>query len=127
MRFSEEGLYRLLEKILREADQPLHCNELWDKFPELREHAASPNRVSDYLGNLWRRGLLSRVASGAEGRGPRWSYIWKDKVPPQLAAIGYVPKALVERPSLLISEEGDTIQIDLKEFVIIIQQRKKPK
>ena len=57
MRFSEEGLYRLLEKLLREAEGPMNCNELFD-IAEVRDYAASPNRVSDYLGNMWRRGLL---------------------------------------------------------------------
>jgi hypothetical protein len=47
-------------------------------------------------------------------------------VPAALAGvIDYVPKSLIDRPNLLISEEGDRIQIDLKEIVIIIQQRKK--
>lgn len=124
MRFTEEGLYRLLEKLLRAADTPLNCNELYDNL-EVREFAASPNRVSDYLGNMWRRGLVSRVPDANAGRGPRWRYLWKDKVPPGLGAIGYVPKSLIDRPNLLISEDGDQIQIDLKEIVIIIKTRKK--
>jgi len=124
MRYSEEGLYRLLEKLLRAAKEPKNCNELFDN-QEVREYAASPNRVSDYLGNMWRRGLLRRVPETDPGRGPRWRYIWKDKVPPELGAIDYLPKSLVDRPNLLISEDGDRIQIDLKEIVIIIQQRKK--
>lgn len=70
--------------------------------------------------------MLSRIESPDPGRGPRWRYLWKDKVPPGLAAIGYVPKAIIDRPNLLISEEGDQIQIDLKEVVIIIKTRKKP-
>lgn len=123
---SEEGLYRLLEKILHEAEQPMNCVELFDK-PEVRAHAASPNRVSDYLGNMWRKGILSRVPDAEPGRGPRWRYLIKAKVPPELGAIGYVPKALVTRPNVLISEEGDSIQIDLKEIVIIIKTRKKPR
>lgn len=124
MRYSEEGLYRLLETLLRKAKTPMNCNELFDN-QEVREYAASPNRVSDYLGNMWRRGLLQRVPETEPGRGPRWRYIWKDKVPPGLGAISYLPTPIVDRPGMLISEEGDRIQIDLKEIVIIIQQRKK--
>lgn len=70
MRYSEEGLYRLLEKLLRAAKEPKNCNELFD-VAEVREYAASPNRVSDYLGNMWRRGLLRRVPETDPGRGPR--------------------------------------------------------
>lgn len=123
---SEEGLYRLLEKILRDADKPLNCVELFENA-EVRQHAASPNRVSDYLGNMWRKGILSRVPETDPGRGPRWRYLIKNKVPPDLGAIGYVPKALLTRPNVLISEDGDSIQIDLKEIVIIIKTRKKPR
>lgn len=123
MRFSEEGLYRLLEKLLREAEGPMNCNELFD-IAEVRDYAASPNRVSDYPGNMWRRGLLRRTPETDPGRGPWWRYMWKDKTPPNLGAIDYLPKLLIDRPNLLISEEGDRIQIDLKELVII-QHRKK--
>lgn len=125
MRFNEEGLYRSLEEIFRRAKKPLTCNDIWDDHPVVRDFAASPNRVSDYMGNMWRRGLLSRLPVPEPGRGPRWSYMWKDKVPPALAALEYVPKAIVERPNLIISEEGDQIQIDLKEVVILIRTRKK--
>lgn len=126
MRFSEEGLYRALEKSLRAANKPLDCVQLFDK-PDVQQHAASSNRVSDYLGNMWRRGLVKRVPVPEPGRGPRWAYMWKDKVPPELGAIGYVPHGIVDRPGLVISEEGDQIQIDLKDTVIIIKYRKPPR
>ena len=58
MRHSEEGLYKALEKALRNAKDPMDCVQLFD-LPEVKEHAASANRVSDYLGNLWRRGEVT--------------------------------------------------------------------
>lgn len=51
MRNSDTGLFPVLEAILKAAEGPMDCQSLFD-FPEVREHAASVNRVSDYLGNL---------------------------------------------------------------------------
>lgn len=123
MRFNEEGLYRPLEELLRKADKPLDCNQLFEN-KEIQKYAASPQPG---LG-LPRQPVASwtRQAPAQTRARPRWEYIWKDRVPAALAGvIDYVPKSLIDRPNLLISEEGDRIQIDLKEIVIIIQQRKK--
>jgi len=120
----EEGLYQLLEKILFEATEPMDSLQIYD-LAEVRQMAASANRVSDYLGNMWRKGLLSRVPSGSEGRGPRWKYAWKNKVPPSQKAVEYTPKLLVNRPTVVITEEGLTMQIEMPELTIIIKQKKK--
>lgn len=59
----EEGLYQLLEKVLFEANEPLDAVQIFD-MPEVRKLAASANRVSDYLGNIWRKGLATRIPAG---------------------------------------------------------------
>lgn len=83
----EAGLYEALEAELKKAKEPLDCIDLFDK-PSVRRHAATANRVSDYLGNLWRKGKLTRLpAPSNEGRKARWLYAWKGR-----------PK--VERPTL---------------------------
>ena len=119
----EEGLYQLLEKILFDATEPLDSVQIYD-MPEVRKLAASPNRVSDYLGNIWRKGLATRIPAGGEGRGPRWKYAWKSKVPPSQNAVEYTPKLLVNRPTVVITEEGLTMQIEMPELTIIIKQKK---
>jgi hypothetical protein len=123
MKDSEEGLYQLLEKILFEANEPLDAQQIYD-IPEVRMVAASTNRVSDYLGNIWRKGLVSRIPSGSGGRGPRWKYQWKNKVRHSDSAIEYAPKLLVNRPTVVITEEGLTMQIEMPELTIIIKQKK---
>lgn len=123
MNDSEEGLYQLLEKILFEAEGPLDAQEIYS-MPDVRKYAASSNRVSDYLGNIWRKGLASRVPAGGEGRGPRWKYVWKNKTPPGAKAVEYTPKLLVNRPTVVITEEGQTIQIEMPELTILIRQKK---
>jgi hypothetical protein len=98
---------------------------MWPKSASTRHHPTEFQTTSETCGAAACCVACPRPIRAA-GRGPRWRYIWKDKVPPELAnAMDYVPKALIDRPNLLISEEGDRIQIDLKEIVIIIQQRKK--
>lgn len=122
-------LFPALEAILREAEEPLDCNQLFDMAP-IRALAPSANRVSDYLGVMFRRGLVSRVASDSrsEGSRARWKYVWKKKdrpgwkAPP--AAVDYRPKAILDRPSIYITEDGDAIHIELPHLSIAI--RKKP-
>lgn len=123
MRFSEDGLYRALEKIMRGSDVAMDCNQLYD-YPEVREHAASANRVSDYLGNMWRKGMLSRIPSDGTSKA-KWSYIWKEKTPPGLVTVQPTAKLLVDRPTVIITENGMTIQIEMPELTILIQQKKK--
>lgn len=125
MRHSEEGLYNALEKALREADKPMDCVELFD-IDEVREHAASANRVSDYLGNLWRRGLVVRVPGGSTPNSrARWSYHWKKNplAPPPAEGVEYAPRLLVDRPTMVITEEGHTIHIELPNLTILVKHR----
>lgn len=78
---SEQGLFDVLEAELRRAKEPMDCNELFE-LASVREHAATVNRVSDYLGNLWRKGKVLRLpAPRLEGIKSRWLYVWKDKRP----------------------------------------------
>lgn len=123
MRHSEKGLFNALEKILRTTGEPLDCNQLFD-MPEVREHAATANRVSDYLGNLWRKGLVKRLPSAGTGSSrARWCYQWKDSVPPGVG-IDYTPTLLVDRPNVIISEEGQSILIVMPHLSITIKQTK---
>lgn len=123
MRYSENGLFQALEKVLRDTGEAMDCNQLYD-MPTIREHAASPNRVSDYLGGLWRKGLVVRLPNEGDGKSrARWKYQWKDHVPKGVSGIPYAAKLLVDRPAVLITEEGKTIQIEMPNLTIIIKQK----
>ena len=122
MRFSEEGLYRALEKIMRGASEPMDCNKLFED-PEVRNHAASANRVSDYLGNMWRKGLLTRLPAEG-GSKAKWAYLWKENTPPGIVGVHHTTKLLVERPTVIITEDGATIQIEMPELTTLIKQKK---
>jgi hypothetical protein len=126
MRHSEKGLYNALEKILRDKGQPMDCNQLFD-MPEVREYAATANRVSDYLGGLWRKGFVTRLptASTEGGSRARWSYQWKETTSGAPAVgVEYSPRLLVDRPSVTITEEGLAIHISTPHLQITIRQTK---
>ena len=125
MRHSEDGLYQALEKVLRATGKPMECNQLYD-LAEIKEHAPSVNRVSDYLGGLWRKGLVSRwPAAGGDKPRARWAYQWKVSDSPSTgtgAGADYVPRLLVDRPTVMITEEGRTIQLVMPNLTIILKQ-----
>jgi hypothetical protein len=122
-------LFPAIEAALREANEPLDCNQLYDR-PEIRQIAPSMNRVSDYLGVLFRRGVLSRVASDkSSGSRTRWSYLWRKKElpawrkPPDTEIIDFKPKAILDRPNIYISEDGENINIELPHLSITIKKK----
>jgi hypothetical protein len=126
---TETGLFQVLEAELRKSADPLDCATLFER-PQVREHAASVNRVSDYLGNLWRKGLVLRLpAPHLEGTKARWMYVWKDKGPKKKPkvdmskAIEYSPvlDKLLHKPNVDVSSDGRTINIVTPHVTITIQ------
>lgn len=121
-------LFPAIEAALRAADEPLDCNQLF-AMPSIRDIAPSTNRVSDYLGILFRRGLVSRIASDrADGSKTRWKYIWRNKEIPAvkqkaIKVVDFVPKAILDRPNIYIAEDGDHINIELPNLSITIKKK----
>lgn len=125
MRNNETGLFSALEAALRAASEPMDAQQLFG-VRDVREHAASANRVSDYLGNLWRKGSVVRLPSDkADGSRSRWMYEWKGHKGPKIYdnAVEYTPRVLADRPSVLITEEGNVITLEFPNLVISIRQK----
>jgi len=125
MRHNESGLFPALEAALKAASEPLDCQTLFD-MPEIRKHAASANRVSDYLGGLWRKGLVVRLpAVKNENNRSRWAYEWKGNKGPKLyaEALEYAPKILADRPTLLVTDDGNNVTIETPNLIIQIRQK----
>jgi hypothetical protein len=122
-------LFPAIEAVLKEATEPLDCIQLFD-MPSIRAIAPSANRVSDYLGVLFRKGLVSRVAGGSSNSRARWAYLWRNKETPawrkvkEADTIEFRPKALMDRPDLYIAENGDFVNIELPGFSITIKRTK---
>lgn len=56
------------------------CNDLWDADARIRslEKEGGPNAVSDYLGFMWRKGLLKRYPAAKTSKSlARYAYSWK--------------------------------------------------
>ena len=126
MRNSEVGLFPALEAALRAATEPMDAPTLFD-LPSIREHAASVNRVSDYLGGLWRKGQVVRTAAPKTGNSrAQWAYSWKGQKGPKILDNPenvYMPRVLADRPSVLITEEGNVITMEVPNLVIQIRQK----
>lgn len=125
MRHNPDGLFPVLEAALKAASEPLDCQTLYD-MPEVKKHAASVNRVSDYLGGLWRKGLVVRLPAPKTGESrARWMYEWKGDKGPKLHshALEYLPKVLADRPTVLITEEGNVITLEFPNLIISIRQK----
>lgn len=127
MRETETGLFELLETLLRAADHPMTCVEMYD-MQTVREHATSANRVSDYLGGLWRKGKVSRSpAARNTNDSSRWAYSWRNKAlgiesPTDTPAYSS-RKTLLSKPNILITDDGNTITIDLPNLTISIKSK----
>lgn len=117
-----------LEAELKKAKEPLDCNALFEKA-SIRQHASSVNRVSDYLGNMWRKGLVLRLpAPKGDSTRARWMYVWKNRPPPPKPTLDQAVsfeevKTLFSKPNIDISEEGDVVTITLPSWSITIRQR----
>lgn len=123
MRNNEDGLFPALQAALKAATEPLDCHTLFE-IASVREHAASANRVSDYLGNMWRKGQLVRLpVPKTSSSKARWFYEWKGHKGPALYGADYLPRILADRPSLLITEDGKDITIELSNLIITIRQK----
>jgi hypothetical protein len=124
MRHNPDGLFPVLEAALKAASQPLTCQDLYD-MPEVQALAASVNRVSDYLGGLWRKGLVVRLPAPKDSNSrSRWMYEWKgSKGPKVYGAMEYAPRVLADRPSVLITEEGSVMTLEFPNLIIQIRQK----
>lgn len=84
MKHDESGLFDALEKALKSATEPLDAGRLFD-MAEIKECASTMRRVSDYLGNMWRKNLLVRTPA-PKGLASKclWVYEWKGGRDPKI-------------------------------------------
>lgn len=129
---SESGLFYALEKVLRGASEPLTCHQIFDDNAEIRTLAKTANRVSDYLGNLWRKGAVSRVpAPSMPNSSARWAYTWNERnkaAAHDEQAQDFVKSFSGDTPvfrkaNLEIFDNGRTVKIELPNFTITIAKR----
>ncbi len=136
---NEAGLFYALEVVLKAADQPLTCVQIYEDNESIRKFATSPNRVSDYLGGLWRKGQVTRSpAPKANSSSARWAYSWKgSKVQTLISTeqIEYQGKAqefinslktgesVYKKPGVEIFDNGKSVTIELPNFTITVRHK----
>lgn len=135
------GIYHVLEIQLKRTDRPLTCVDLFD-HPDVKKFADSVNRVSDYLGHMYRRGLLGREpAPKTSNSQAKWGYFWKNRaevealkatavasraalLPVTSAAELEAPlRKILSKPNIEITDNGGTVVIDLPELMITIRAK----
>jgi hypothetical protein len=133
------GIYHVLETLLRDSKTPLTCVDLYDDAT-VRQFSESVSRTSDYLGHMFRRGILGRTpAPKSTNSQARWAYFLKDEARPKAgvqvlatqiksvsaaptpAATVGVPRSLLKKPSIEITEDGGVITIDLPQLTVSIR------
>lgn len=68
-----------IENVLRSSPHPMNSTQIF-RFPEVRTHTTSANRVGECLATLWREGRLTRLRAATSteiGGNPGWSYLLK--------------------------------------------------
>lgn len=130
----EPGIYAILEKLLRATKEPLTCVDLFDAIPNVKQYAANPNRISDYVGHMWRRGLLQRWTAPPQlNNKSRFAYTWKDSTAFEKVAETPRVKSMPDmkvlqtpgvKPQVLITEEDDRIALDFADFTLTIKSKR---
>lgn len=126
----EGGIYRAVEKALRASPDPLTCHDLWEQ-PSVRQYAKHVNKISDTLGNMWRRGYLTRVPAPKEmGSQAKWAYAWDQKrithPPPDNGVKKPTAKStkLLSKPLIEIDENTETVTIELDQIIVYIKPKR---
>jgi len=124
---SPAEIYTILEELLRKTgDQPLTCVDLFEDS-RVAKLVDTPNRVSDYLGHMWRRGLLQRWYANETTQRARYAYTWKEEQKAEakkIEALSVVRNDSV-KPHVTITEEDKRIVLDFPQFTIIVQSKEK--
>ena len=79
---------------------------------------------ADYLGNLWRKGLIDRLPpEKCEFGQSRWRYQWRVGGVSRPESIEYLPRVLADRPSMLVTENGNVMTIEMPSLILSIRQK----
>lgn len=127
---SEFGIYKVLENHLRKTDKPLTCVDLYEKG-DVKKFAKDANKVSDYLGHMWRRGLLHRFfAPKTDTSFARYAYTWKkdgddahDDARPVPPSPRQYSRIAGSRPNVEVNEADGSVVITFDQFTVTVRAR----
>lgn len=127
---SNREIYRVIEKYLREAEEPLTCVDLMEHadVEEAAREAFGPdkrvqtNQVSNALGLMWRNNLLTRYPAGGEkGTMARYAYTWSAKEEPR-RKVPVSPPAR-SKMGVIIEEREDGIMIEFDKCYVFVRPK----
>lgn len=117
---SDAAIYKIIEEHIKSSTEPLTCTTLWD-FDDVKQHSRSAEKVSDFLGLMWRRGLLQRWSvSNTNTDRARYAYTWNETEETEPAP---VENATARRPTVRITEHENGVSLDFDKFTIFIQPK----
>lgn len=124
---SEALIYKILERHIKESDQPVSCSDLWERL-DVRENAKSPEKVSDFLGLMWRKGLLQRWNTPLTSTSrSRYAYSWHDDKEESPTPLDKSAPRLVNstrrKSTVTITEIDDRVILDFDHFTMTIQAK----
>jgi len=142
---SDREIYTRIEDILRaQGSTPATCTEIYDSHFDLHGHIdlrkqtdgpmsaeerrrADIGRLSDYMGHMWRRGLLTRHTSpggGSNGQA-RYSYTLKecDHMPQRLPDPETLSHKTIRKQQIEITETDRGLIIELEDFQLLIRRK----
>jgi len=123
-RMNDGTLYDALEEVLKVSKEPQTCVDLYAN-PLINKIAESSNRVSDYLGNMWRAGEVLRYpAPPHSGSAARWAYAVKPKMKKKHAFGEPVDPPKPFKGQVRVVEGDDEISVFLLDYVITLKPRK---
>lgn len=128
---SIKEIYQVLEKHLKLSTKPMTCVDLMD-IPEVREEAIAEygkdiriatNKLSDALGLMWRRGILTRYPAPREANTlARYAYVWDASQDAQESAP--IPSPTISRKSTFnIAEQDGGVFIEFDKFTVFIKSK----
>lgn len=130
---SEDEIYNVLEAALNDSDRPLTAPELMEN-PEVRSVAmdrfghdvqTTTNKVSDTLGFMWRRGVLTRfMAPESPHYRARYCYAVTQATQEKLQEVPQPPSpSFSTKQRINIIEKDDKVVIELDNVTIIVRSK----
>lgn len=112
-------IYSLLEAHLRAAKKPLTCVDMLE-FEDVKEFTEDANRISNYLGHMWRKKLLRRhTALPSDLSMARFAYSWDPESHSPVPVKGPAEVVLTgkdEELDVTVSRHGNVIVIEGANF-----------
>lgn len=125
---SDAAIYKIIEQHLKASKDPLSSTDLW-AHDDVRANARSPEKVSDYLGLMWRRGILQRWHTPKTSASRAlYAYSWNTDEPARhepvvaLKPLSAVPQTY-KKSNVVITEEENRIVLDFDKFTLTIQAK----